>query len=182
MSHFVFKALVVGSLLTGLTGCLSTTDAPSPGASHPRHVSDIAMTPSSVIKLKQTLIFGQGDSWVGRVVYEASEDPQYVWQFLQREMPKFGWTQISAMQSKVSTLVFRRGGRVVTVLLTPQLFAGTIVQFDVSPENVGGSDFSGGVKFSFPSSDHRSSDHGGQDTSVESSPLKPLPLAPVPSF
>lgn len=65
----------------------------------------------------RTMIFGTDDKWLGRLTYTASGSADEVFDFLHREMPNFGWVEISAMRSDNSLLTFSSDstGRLATI-------------------------------------------------------------------
>src|SRR5688572_20514069 len=46
----------------------------------------------------RTMIFGTDEKWTGRLTYTAAGSADEVFDFLHREMPNFGWIEISAMR------------------------------------------------------------------------------------
>ena len=53
--------------------------------------------------------------------------------FYEREMPRFGWNQITIIRSSVSTMTYSRGPRVATITLHPKTTGGSNVDFTVAP-------------------------------------------------
>ena len=107
-------------------------------------VQDIAHPRNIKIHYKDSMVLGPKNAWVGRLIYETSEDTHFMWDFLQAEMQKLGWVQLSAIRSKISILVFKRGNRVATVQLRERLIYGSHLTFDVAPGASTGTDASGG--------------------------------------
>jgi hypothetical protein len=54
----------------------------------------------------RSLILGDGESWTGRLAYSATGSADEVFEFLRREMPKFGWVETYAVRSEVDLLGF----------------------------------------------------------------------------
>lgn len=65
----------------------------------------------------RTMIFGTDDKWLGRLTYTAPGSADEVFDFLHREMPNFGWVEVSAMRSDNSLLTFssESTGRLATI-------------------------------------------------------------------
>ena len=55
--------------------------------------------------------------------------------FYEREMPKFGWEQLTTVRSKISTMTYKRANRVTTITLVPALVGRTAIDFTVAPAN-----------------------------------------------
>ncbi len=58
--------------------------------------------------------------------------------FYEREMPRFGWEQITIIRSAISTMTYTRGARVATITLQPKTTGGSVVDFTVAPGTGGG--------------------------------------------
>lgn len=163
----VVTATLLGLSLMG-TGCTSSNEAPlhTAPAYGSDKIVDMAKPASASVNFKESMILGPKDSWVGRLVYQCSEDPAYMWDFLQAEMPKLGWTQLSGVRSKTSVLVFKRSNRVTTVQIKDRFLYGSQVTCDVAPESnsgSGASDFSGFAP-SLPSSSPSPLTHSAPDS------------------
>jgi predicted small secreted protein len=63
----------------------------------------------------ESLIFGVGDGWLGRAVFEVPNDGTTTYNFFAEQMPRQGWTLISSVRGKRSLLVFTRADRSATV-------------------------------------------------------------------
>jgi hypothetical protein len=66
----------------------------------------IAMPAGYKVDADRTLIFGNDENWTGRLAYSAKESADEVFDFLHREMPNFGWVELSAMRSDASLMTF----------------------------------------------------------------------------
>jgi len=138
--------LKVGTLalcLTVLLGaCASSGDSPTGTASEVQEIQtqllgDMPLPAASKIVGSDSLIIGRGDSWVGRVMLSGVQTPTDIYAFFQSEYPRAGWTTVSAVKSKTSTLVFTKGDRTATVELSEGSFLGpkTIIIITSSPKN-----------------------------------------------
>ncbi len=63
----------------------------------------------------ESLIFGVGDGWLGRAVFEVPTDATSSYNFFAEQMPRQGWTLISSVRGKRSLLVFTRADRSATI-------------------------------------------------------------------
>ena len=66
----------------------------------------IAMPAGYKVDAGRTLIFGNDENWTGRLAYTTKSSADEVFDFLHREMPNFGWVELSAMRSDASLLTF----------------------------------------------------------------------------
>ena len=64
---------------------------------------------------EESLIFGVGDGWLGRAVFEVPSDATTTYNFFAEQMPRQGWTLISSVRGKRSLLVFTRADRSATI-------------------------------------------------------------------
>jgi hypothetical protein len=90
------------------------------------------------LRTNESLIFGVGDGWLGRAVFESPSDATTTYNFFAEQMPRQGWSLISSVRGKRSLLVFTRGDRSAAIELDDaSLFQGTcVVSMLISP--VGG--------------------------------------------
>lgn len=85
----------------------------------------------------RTMIFGTDERWLGRLTYTAAGSADEVFDFLHREMPNFGWVEISAMRSDNSLLTFssESTGRLATVnIRRGSVIGSTQVDMVVAPK------------------------------------------------
>ena len=131
----------------GLAALLAACAAPHGGAD----TANAAATDSRLVEIPvagtalpagyhvdsvRSLILGEGDSWTGRLVYSATGAADDVFEFLRREMPKFGWTETYAVRSEVNLLGFTSEptGRVATIRIDRgSMLDSTHVDMIVSP-------------------------------------------------
>jgi hypothetical protein len=71
--------------------------------------------PGSVLKPGQSLILGQGDQWVGRMVLDVGRDADIAYKYFYEVYPTKGWNLITAVRGEVSLLVFSNGERSLSV-------------------------------------------------------------------
>ena len=95
-----------------------------------------ALPPGAVFRAEQSLIFGTGDQWVGRLVADVGRDVDAAYRYFAEQYPVQGWTLISAVRGKNSLLVFTRQDRTATVELTEgHALGGGAVVVTVSPRS-----------------------------------------------
>jgi hypothetical protein len=142
----VWGRRVAISLVLLAAGC-SQNSAPVAAPSRPDAVSQnspetyiagTALPAGYNIDANRSLILGTGDSWTGRLSYTASGSADEVFDFLRREMPNFGWIEISAVRSDINLLTFDHDatGRIATVRIERGTVLGsTRVDMIVAPRN-----------------------------------------------
>jgi hypothetical protein len=89
---------------------------------------------------ERTMIFGTDERWTGRLTYTASGSADEVFDFLHKEMPNFGWVEISAMRSDNSLLTFssESTGRLATInIRRGSVIGSTQVDMVVAPQQGG---------------------------------------------
>ena len=139
-----------------LQGC----STPPPGA--PLYgtdkTADVAKPKGSNIDYGKSIILGPGNAWVGRLVYTCNQDIPYLWDFLQAEMTRLGWTYLSGTRSGISVMIFKRPGRVANFQLKDRFISGTVVICDMSPE-ASGETFGTTDSFSLPTLEGAGQNH-----------------------
>lgn len=162
------RIAAAASLVTLLSACSifspSTPIAPSSRAAEgasmdkgqAQQFTDIPIPAGARMDLDRTLILGPRDSWIGRLVYTSGAGPNDLFEFYNRELPRFGWSGITAVRAGTSVLSFQRGERIATVQITRTTLGGSEVLVTISPRG--------------------SMDGGGY---APSSPIPPANRAPV---
>ena len=134
--------LLSAILLSAALGCAQKGDeAPGTGtttntartATGFAQFSDIAVPAGSKMDVDRSLILGARDNWIGRLAMNTSKNSTKAYDFFLREMPKFGWQEITTVRSDVSILTFRRANRVATVQIKGQTLGGSAIDVTVSP-------------------------------------------------
>lgn len=137
--------LGLAGLALALAGCtsttplLSTTSDPETGPPATSqaaygHFTDIPIPGRAEMDLERSLILGSADEWLGRVSLGTSESVPEVFDFYQREMPSFGWGEITIVRAEVSVLTYERAGRIATVQIQKSALGGSEVSITVSPK------------------------------------------------
>lgn len=100
-------------------------------------LTDLAMPRGYDLSRSKTVIFGEGDSWNGKVVYTINSAAEDMVTFYRRDMPALGWQEISMFRGPTSVLNFQRGGRVATVQVSPRTLYGSYVEVVVTQATTG---------------------------------------------
>jgi hypothetical protein len=80
--------------------------------------------PGSVFKPAQSLVLGQGDQWVGRMVIDVGRDADLAYKYFYEVYPTKGWNLITAIRGEISLLVFSNGERSLSVQINEGHFWG----------------------------------------------------------
>jgi hypothetical protein len=94
---------------------------------------DLPLPTAAKIDLEHTLVFGAGEAWFGRLALGVNHSVNDVFGFYKRELPRFGWQEITTTRSKVSTMTYTREGRVATILIESGALIGSNFSITVSP-------------------------------------------------
>jgi len=86
------------------------------------------------ISLDRTLVFGGGDTWFGRLVFEVSHGPNDMFDFYKQKLGGHGWEEITSIRAAVSVLTYSRGDRVATIQIQAKALRGSEVTVTVSPK------------------------------------------------
>lgn len=94
---------------------------------------DLPMPTKADMIMDRTLVFGGEDSWIGRLVIATPYGPQDMFSFYQREMPRFGWEEVTSIRAEISVQTYSRGERVATIQIQRDTLRGSEVAVTVSP-------------------------------------------------
>ena len=96
------------------------------------------MPTGTKLRTAESLIFGVGEGWLGRAVFEVPTDANASYNFFAEQLPRQGWTMIASVRGKKSLLVFTRADRAATIEIEDSgLFSGSLALMTVGL--VGGS-------------------------------------------
>ena len=88
------------------------------------------------VDVARTIIFGTDERWTGRLTYTTGTSADDVFDFLHKEMPNFGWAEVTAMRSDPSLLTFSSAttNRFATInIVRGPALGSTRVEMVVSP-------------------------------------------------
>ena len=96
---------------------------------------DMPIPEGGDVDLEQTLVFGGGNNWFGRLVITTSFGPNEMFDFYANQLPSFGWDVITTLRSTVSVLkiTHAREDRVATIQIQKRTIRGAEVTVIVSP-------------------------------------------------
>jgi hypothetical protein len=165
-------AFVVATIACALGGCGQTQVSPSMRADSPNlaqdmgfaRFSDIPVPKGADMDIDRTLVLGNREAWVGRLVMHVSDTTGAMYDFYARQMPGFGWQPVTSVRGAVSVLTFTRGERVATVQLQSRTLFGSEVWLTVSPHGDAAPGLAPSMSGPLPG--------GHADNSVEVRPLR----------
>ncbi len=97
--------------------------------------TDIAIPDNATIDLGRLFVTGDDDAWLGRVTVNFSMRLTESYQYLAKEMPRFGWIELSSLRSAETTLTYTKGDRAIHIVLRESgpLGNAAVVDFTVTP-------------------------------------------------
>jgi len=131
------------SLLSSCSGnpSLSLSSRTNPQTAPPTasyaQFTDIPVPAGAKMDLDRTLVFGENNLWIGRLVFSTELGTSDAYDFFTTELPRFGWQPITVLRSRKNILIYIRDNRAATLEITGQKLGGSIVFFSVSPLNSG---------------------------------------------
>ncbi len=134
--------LTAALALLALTACGFTTPITASsraelmgGAGEPSFAqfTDIPVPAGATMDLERSLVLGDRESWIGRIVLSVSDNASRVYDFYFDEMPKFEWSPVTTVRAGTSVLTYTRGERVATIQIAPRTIGGATVSVTVSP-------------------------------------------------
>jgi hypothetical protein len=95
--------------------------------------TDIPIPAGARMDSDRTLILGPRETWIGRLVFTSAAAPNDLFEFYNRELPRFGWSGITAVRAATSVLSFSRNERIATVQISRTTLGGSEVLVTISP-------------------------------------------------
>lgn len=143
--YILAAVLSVGSCATSpadegtLTSSAAASES-SASASAPPIAAGTALPAGYKVDPSRTIIFGTNEAWTGRLSYSTASSADEVFDFLHKEMPNFGWSEITAMRSDPSVFTFNSAstGRTATITIARSVaLKNTKVDMVVAISNAG---------------------------------------------
>ena len=137
-SAAVLAACVAASACTSQVGVAPATGASEPAATRVSFARfpDLPLPSEADINLDRTLVFGGNDTWIGRLVINASGDPNDIFDFFKQKLGGYGWEEVTSVRAAVSVLTYTRQERVATIQIQSHTLRGSEVTITVSPRGV----------------------------------------------
>ena len=138
------KLIAVTGILSALVGC--GPSAPLAASSRPdqsgadsatatsfTQFSDIPVPSGAEMDLERSLVLGDRDDWIGRLVMTVPGSAGKAYDFYAGEMPKFGWMPVTMVRGETSVQTYSHGARVATIQIRDRTMGGATVSLIVSP-------------------------------------------------
>jgi hypothetical protein len=126
-------------LLCGLLSACGSMSSSEPNADNSQRPSmeQLGRMPLPVgtkLRTTESLIFGVGEGWLGRAVFELPNDANSSYNFFAEQLPRQGWSMVASVRGKKSLLVFTRADRAATIEIEDSgLFSGSLASMTLSP-------------------------------------------------
>ena len=109
------KRLLVSAVLLSLSACANNPlNSPMPKAVSVNQLAGTPLPSNAHIIGENSLIFGDGETWSGRVEATLQLRAEDAVKFFIDQYPSSGWTLLSSARSKVSIIVFASKTRTLT--------------------------------------------------------------------
>ncbi len=139
IAGLVVASLVLGGILGGCASRTAEVQAIQSGAEAGdedlslARFTDIPIPSGTRMDVTRSLILGESSSWIGRLVFRTGTAPQPLFEFYAREMPRFGWTEVTRARSDVSILSYTQANRAATIQIARTSLGGSEVNVTMSP-------------------------------------------------
>jgi hypothetical protein len=126
-------------LLFGLLSACGSMSSSEPNADNSQRPSmeQLGRMPLPVgtkLRTTESLIFGVGEGWLGRAVFELPNDANSSYNFFAEQLQRQGWSMVASVRGKKSLLVFTRADRAATIEIEDSgLFSGSLASMTLSP-------------------------------------------------
>lgn len=143
--HYILASALTASLALAACsqdgGLQATTGSETAGTSsqsgapaQEAQFTDIPIPTGSKLDGDRTLVFGGGEEWIGRLVLDSSHGANSLFDLYRREMPNFGWQEITTLRAKVSIMTYARNNRIATIQIQDSTLTGAEVVITISPK------------------------------------------------
>ena len=96
--------------------------------------NDVPIPAGADMDLERSLVLGEQDAWIGRLVMAVGTNPGKTFDFYFGEMPRFGWFPLTTVRAETSVLTYARGTRIATIQVRGRTLAGSTISMTVSPK------------------------------------------------
>lgn len=140
-------AVLSVAVVLATTACSQTTElspSPGPGGQSSADGATFAQFPDlptpagAKMDLERTFVLGGNEGWFGQVVVDTGEPPNAVFDFYKRQLPQYGWEEVTSVRAPTSVLTYLRERRVLAIQITESTLRGSEVTLTVSPREQGG--------------------------------------------
>ena len=113
---------------------------------------DIPIPDGAKMNIERTLILGENEAWIGRLVIDSTASTSSLFDFFKYRTSQFGWQEITSVRAETSVLSYSRDNRIMTIQIQSHALhaiVGTQIHITMSPKgnsasNRSSSDLAGG--------------------------------------
>jgi hypothetical protein len=139
--------LIISGITLALSACTNTQTIPADAGdpNNPNVVVEPApgfaqykglpIPANAGLDLKNSLILGSGENWMGRLQLTSGHSMQSLIDFYLAEMPKLGWRELTTRRKVTATLTFDRHPRIASVKIKARGSSKSDVIITVSPKS-----------------------------------------------
>ena len=80
---------------------------------------DIPIPENSIMIVEKTLLLGEKENWIGRLVITNPIKPAKVFDFFKQKLVDYNWVEITSVRSTTSILTYSLDKRVMTIQIEP---------------------------------------------------------------
>ena len=84
---------------------------------------DIPIPENSIMIVDKTLLLGDKDNWIGRLVITNKTKPSKVFDFFKQKLTDYKWIEITSVRSSTSVLTYSLNQRIMTIQIEPITFS-----------------------------------------------------------
>jgi len=95
--------------------------------------SDIPVPGGAKMDVEHSLVLGDAEAWIGRLVMTTTNSAGSMYDFYFREMPRFNWMPVTSVRAETSVLTYTRGERVATIQIAGRTIGGAKISVTLSP-------------------------------------------------
>ncbi len=96
--------------------------------------SDVPVPSGASMDLERSLVLGEKEVWIGRLVMDVGLNSSKSYDFFFAEMPRFNWVPVTTVRAETSVLSYTRGERVATIQIKKKTLGGSNISLIVSPK------------------------------------------------
>lgn len=97
---------------------------------------DIPIPKGSKMNMDRTLILGENDAWIGRLVIDSQSSKSELFDFFKYRTSQFGWQEITSVRAAISVLSYSKESRIMTITFESQSIIGTRINITMSPKGM----------------------------------------------
>ena len=99
---------------------------------------DIPIPEGASMNMDRSLILGEDNAWIGRLVIESTSSKAELFDFFKERTRQLGWREITSVRATVSVLSYSKGNRIMTITFQSGSVVGTTVSVTMSPQGMSG--------------------------------------------